>query len=149
MSHRPFRFGRAGADPSGLLDQALALTLSEGWMADAIAVGGFVPSNAGEAADAVMVLQNLTTLGGEVHFGLREGAHATPRLVRGFMHFAFRVRRLPMVVAPVFAWNAAAQVMALKAGFRVGGYLASARPGRDDVVVLRLAAEDCRWVREG
>lgn len=128
-----------------LLARAAHATESEGFMADAIALAALDAET--KTIMALAVYQNRTTRGTEVHFAAESHKALSRRdVLMGFCAFGFLQLRAPRIIAPIAAWNAPAQIAALKSGFLVTGYLGTGAIDGSDAIIMTLTRNNCRWL---
>lgn len=128
-----------------LLARAADLTGSEGFMRDAHACAAW--DMEADRLIAVAVFQNRTSRGAEFHFGAPHERSLQRRdVMRGFGAYAFRLMKLPRLIAPVSAWKIQAQIAALKSGFFIIGHVSNGALDGSDAILMAMTPDSCRWL---
>ncbi len=119
-----------------------------GFLDDARAIAAFRvdPGETDPVLVAIAVLQNISTIGAEVHFVATKRNWATKRLLTAFFRYAFEVCRFPILRAPIAEHNVATQIAALKAGFRIDGRIRSGAADGADAILMTMKRDECRWI---
>lgn len=128
-----------------LLARAADLTGSEGFMRDAHACAAWDVET--QEPIAVAVFQNRTARGAEVHFGATHERCLQRRdVMRGLSAYAFRLMKLPRLVAPISAWKIQAQIAALRSGFFIIGHVSNGALDGSDAILMAMTPDSCRWL---
>jgi RimJ/RimL family protein N-acetyltransferase len=118
-----------------LLAAARPLALSRGWATDAFALAAYDPDT--KAILAVGVMQHRRESDAEVHWGTTGGLSLRRRgLLEGFL--GFTLARVPRLFAPIDPANADMQIIALRAGFTVAGFLRDGMGEGTDAVLYSI-----------
>lgn len=119
-----------------LLDKALTLTGSLGFMADAWAMGVY----RNDELAGVAVYECFRDGRAELHFGMTPGRVLTPEIISTIVTIAFhpKVFGLNRLLARAPVWNAYAQAALLKAQFQFEYRDRASVAGGEDGIVLSL-----------
>jgi len=130
------------------LSRAAQLTKSEGWMPDAWAltvlkgseIEGLIPC-------AVIVCQNITTTGADIHLSMIDDQRPTKRMMQGVYKFLLHPSLMNYETLRAFIpeENISAQVAAIQTGFEIEARLRGFAYGGSDAILLTMKRARCRW----
>lgn len=131
---------------------AKRLTGSKEFRDDAQAIAGYTHDEGTEGAKpvlrAIAVIEKMTLHETYMHFAAVERDWRPAEL--GFLLFAhlFEQRHFKRVRVEIADWHSAAQVTALKTGFRFEARLRASLADGSDAIVMSLVPEHCRWLQD-
>lgn len=128
-------------DQPALLAEARELTLSDGFLDDAMAIAA--RDEAGRLL-AIMVLQAVQGEDADVHFGV--AAPLRRDVIPMMMDLAFRHTGIERLWTTIGADNAPMLLVAIKVGWRVVGFQGGSETEAGDVVVMRLDRSCASWL---
>ena len=147
VTYRPITF--TTREQEYHLETAAHYTGSGGWRADAEALAAYDGdlNSSDVRLRGVFVLQNFDALGADMHFALAPGRKNTHRLITSLLKFAFHpnTKNLPALRAFIPAQNVETQMAALHLGFTFSAKIPAGIASVDEVVLMVLKREDCRW----
>ena len=128
-------------NPGNLLDIAAGATASAGWAPDAAPVG-FIDDEG--RIVAVAVFQNRTGDHADLHIGVIQGRHLNGKALRVLVKLAFDPAHLGLSTlwVPIPEGNVAAQLSALKMGFRFEARRRGYAADGGDVILMALRRDD-------
>lgn len=131
----------------GLLAWARERLGGEGWPHDAVALG--IYDDTIEDVRAVAVICRFDNRNAYFHFAT-DGSKkwATPGTIRGLFGIVFQHFRLRRITAFPPPHRIEAQITALRLGFEFEARMSSILPDGEDAILMRMSAENCRWIKE-
>jgi hypothetical protein len=137
-------------DQDAHLRIARGLTRSKDFMPDAEAIAGYTLEEGATEPRlrTICVLENKTVNSAWMHFAGVDEKWPVREIMSLFFRYVFLARNFQTILAPIPETNTAAQIVALKTGFRFEARMRAGTAHGSDAILLSLKPEHCRWMQD-
>ena len=129
------------ANQHQLLQAAADATYSIGFMGDADAIAAI--DHTGDIL-AIGVFQNQTLTQAEMHFAINTHRMLRRDVLKTMATYAFKVKGIKRLIAPIPGWNTRAQVFALRTGWVISGIVRAGAIDGSDAIIMTLTEDTFR-----